>query len=91
MNNTHVIKLTPGITNHDISYRIKQCEKWFKDGDRVMLQLTFKGRQMLHPEIGMERIGYVVDQLLPFSVLDGTVRQKGRMLTCILRPKSKKK
>lgn len=84
----HEIKLSPNISEHDMSYRIKWAEKWMEKGDKVKITLSFKGRENLHKDIGHNTMKHFLSQLkYDFEV---GIKDVGKMLYCIIRPVSKK-
>jgi translation initiation factor IF-3 len=86
---THVLQLSPNITNHDISYRIDKCIGWLKKNARIIITLRFKGREMAHPEIGFEKIKYVIEQLAEYSVVESAPKLKGKLIMASVRSKGK--
>ena len=50
------IKLSPNITEHDISYRVKQANKFLEQGHQIKVTLIFRGRERIHEDIGLKTI-----------------------------------
>ncbi|MCL4418322.1 MAG: translation initiation factor IF-3, partial [Actinobacteria bacterium] len=47
------IKLRPKIDKNDLSIKKKQIENFLKKGSKVKITLSFKGREIIHSELGM--------------------------------------
>ena len=46
------IRLSPNIGDHDLGFKVKQAEKFLKDGNKIKVTLKFKGRMIVHKEQG---------------------------------------
>ena len=57
------IKLRPKIDKNDLSIKKKQIEKFLKKGSKVKITLSFKGREIIHSELGMNIMNSIVDDL----------------------------
>ena len=55
------------------------------------MSLRYRGREMVHPEIGMNQLKRIEDDLAEFAVVETTPKLEGRQLTMVLAPKAKKK
>lgn len=84
------IKLSPNISYNDVSYRVEQAKKFLKDGDNVKLTLSFKGREILHPEIGRNVLDHFILACYGEGRKMNDVRLDGKRMTVILRPVGKK-
>lgn len=84
------IKLSPNISVNDVKYRILQAKKFLEKGEMVRLTLTFKGREIVHPEIGRNVIEYFVIGCYDNGRQVGDVKLDGKRMTVMLRPIGKK-
>ena len=57
-----VIKFHPSISEHDIEHKVKHIIEFIKEGHQVLIQCTFKGREMKHMNIGMDMMKSVILQ-----------------------------
>ncbi len=76
------IKIDP----HDVQIRIEQARKFLMDGHKVLLVQQFRGREMAHRELGVERLRGIVEALADISKVEMTPRQAGRRLSLMLAP-----
>ena len=68
------------------SMKARNAEKFLKSGDKVKVTVMFRGREMVHPEIGRAILEQVADQLKEVSVVERPPNMEGRFLSAILAP-----
>ena len=56
-------RIRPNIGGKDLEVRVERAEGFLKDGHKVKLTVLFRGRERAHPELGLEKIKLVEDQL----------------------------
>jgi translation initiation factor IF-3 len=66
--------------------KARNAEKFLKGGDKVKVTVMFRGREMVHPEIGRAILDQVADQLKEVSVVERAPNMEGRFLSTILAP-----
>lgn len=80
------IRMRPKIDSHDLQMKARNAEKFLKGGDKVKVTVMFRGREMVHPEIGRALLDQVADQLKEVSVIEKPPNMEGRFLSTILAP-----
>jgi translation initiation factor IF-3 len=80
------IRMRPKIDSHDLQMKARNAEKFLKSGDKVKVTVMFRGREMVHPEIGRAILDQVADQLKDVSVVERPPNMEGRFLSAILAP-----
>lgn len=80
------IKLRASIDPHDYSIKMKRAEDFLWHGDKLRVMLQFRGREMAHPEIGMELMHKVIADLKTMGHVDMSPRQSGRTINMTLSP-----
>ena len=78
-----------GIDVHDYNIKMAHAESFLAEGHKLRVQVTFKGRQMAHPEIGFQLITRVIDDLKTMGHSDVVPRQAGRNIGTMLSPLAK--
>lgn len=82
------VKLRPRIDDHDFEVKARNAERFLKEGDRVKATIMFRGREIVHTDLGRE----VLDRLVSFLQEAGTVerppRVEGRNMTMFFVPKT---
>ena len=86
------IKLSPNIGTHDVEYRVKQANKFLEKGNQVKVTLSFRGRERLHEDIGLNTIQNFVNQCTSGSLASGykVIDGKRKQVTAMLNPKKNK-
>jgi translation initiation factor IF-3 len=80
------IRMRPKIDRHDLEMKARNAEKFLKGGDKVKMTVMFRGREMIHPEIGHNLLNQVAEQLKEVSVIERPPNMEGRFLSTILAP-----
>ncbi len=76
--------------DHDLDIKINRAKKFVIDGDKVKVLVVFRGRQMVHPELGIRLLQKVANDLKGVAQLDGQPIHEGRIMSLILSPISAK-
>lgn len=85
------IKLKPNIDVHDLETKTRHAREFLAGGNKVKITCTFRGREMMHPEIGEKIVQAMCQQLEDVSVIESPAKMMGRMLLVVLAPGAKKK
>jgi translation initiation factor IF-3 len=80
------IRMRPKIDTHDLDMKARNAEKFLKGGDKVKVTVMFRGREMVHPEIGRALLEQLADKLKEVSVIERPANMEGRFLSTILAP-----
>ncbi len=81
------IKMRPNIDSHDFDHKIKHAREFLDGGDKVKFTLMFRGREMVHPELGFEVMNKVKEQIESFVQIEKDMSQEGRNITMIVSAK----
>jgi translation initiation factor IF-3 len=81
---------TPKIDPHDLSIKLKRAREFLERGDRVQFSLRFRGRELAHKEVGLQRFQEIQEQLSDIAKVERDRRFEGRRLTIMLAPLGKK-
>ena len=81
------IKLRPNIDSHDFNVKIKSVKKFLENGDKVKITLRFRGREMVHQELGSNVLDRVKDETDAFSKFVALPKLEGRQMVMVLAPK----
>src|SRR5437667_1052731 len=46
------IRLRPGTDEHDISFKVRDAQRFLEEGDKVQVTLIFRSREPTHPDTG---------------------------------------
>ena len=81
------IKLRPNIDDHDYDVKMRSATNFLEEGDKVKVTMRFRGREMMHQELGMNVLMRVKDQLDPLAKVEQTPQLEGRQMTMVLAPR----
>ena len=81
------IKLRPGIDKHDYDVKMKAMHGFFEEGDKVKVTLRFRGREMVHSELGLQVLNRVRGEMDPLTKIESMPRMEGRQMIMVLAPK----
>ena len=73
------------IGQNDLNIKLRKIRKFLLDGDKVKIQIIFRGREMAHPEVGQDVLGRILDQLSDVAIADNKPTMAGRNLNIIIR------
>lgn len=82
------IRVRPQVKDHDLDIKINLAKKFVLEGDKVKVLVVFRGRQMVHPELGIKVLQKVAGDLKGVAQLDGQPIHEGRIMSLILSPAS---
>lgn len=83
------IKYRPKIDDHDFEYKTNHVREFLTEGNKVKVTVTFRGREMAHPEFGTEILKRVVEatkDLCQEQYDAGKVRLEGRQMIMVMSP-----
>jgi translation initiation factor IF-3 len=84
------LRVRPKTGQHDIDTRIAQARGFLEDGDKVLLKVAFRGREMQHIEEGERIIRGMLAQLVDFCKVEKPPSMEGKMMSALLAPKTNK-
>ena len=81
------VRLTPKIDDHDLQTKANSAKRFLDAGDKVKLTVTFKGRQIVHPELGQAVLTRVIEGVGDAGTVEQVAKLEGKSMTSILAPK----
>jgi translation initiation factor IF-3 len=83
------LRLSPGISEHDLVVKINAARKFLEKGCRVFFRLKYEKRENAHKELGFKVVERIVKELEEVGAPQAKPRLDGNALNCIIEPKSK--
>ena len=83
------MKYRPKISRGDFDTKTRKVERFLQEGHKVKVTLTFRGREMHHPELGRRILDDVVTAVEHLGKVEIFPRQDGRNMTMVLGPDRK--
>jgi translation initiation factor IF-3 len=80
------MKLRPKVAEHDFQTKFKGLKQFLEAGEKVKVTIMFRGREMVHQDIGRKLLDRVADDARQFAVVERQPLLEGRNLFMILAP-----
>ncbi|BAZ67352.1 MAG: translation initiation factor IF-3 [Pelatocladus maniniholoensis HA4357-MV3] len=81
------VKMRYKIEEHDYNVRVKQAERFLKDGDKVKATVMFRGREIQHSDLAEELLKRMATDLEAFAEVQQAPKKEGRNMMMLLSPK----
>jgi translation initiation factor IF-3 len=81
------LRVRPKTGDHDVDTRVNQARKFLEHGDKVLLKVQFRGREMQHIEEGRRIIDAMLVDLQDVCKVESPPRMEGKQMTALLAPK----
>lgn len=81
------IKIRPKIEEHDYQFKLRHAREFLEHRDKVKVTLTYRGREMAHPELGHKILEKFVGNLSDIANIEQQAKLEGRNMTMVLIPK----
>jgi translation initiation factor IF-3 len=81
------IKMRPNIDDHDYDVKRRAMLRFLEEGDKVKITLRFRGREMVHQELGAQVLDRVKADLTELAKVEAQPRMEGRQMTMVVAPK----
>ncbi len=81
------IKMRPNIDTHDYDVKMRAINKFIGEGDKVKVTMRFRGREMVHQELGLQVLHKVRDEMLDQAKVEQFPKLEGRQMTMVMAPR----
>lgn len=81
------IKFRPNIGDHDLEVKINRIREFLEDDNKAKIRIFFRGREIVHPEIGRMLANKIVERVSDVGGVDMAPRLEGKNLIMVLSPK----
>lgn len=83
------IRFTATIEKHDIEVKLKKAREFIEDGDKVLFRLRFRGREIVHSDVGVQLFEKIIAELEDIAVCEKRPFLEGKFLTMVMVGKKK--
>ena len=87
---TKEIRLSLNIDVADFNTKAKHAMRFLQDGNKVKVSIRFRGREMGHPEIGLDTMKRFAEACAELSAVEKPAKMEGRNMLMFLAPKTAK-
>jgi len=81
------VKLRPKIGENDLETKINQAAGFILKGNKVKVQVQFRGREITHQQIARDLLDRFSTSLSGSAVIEAKPSLDGRMMTMLLAPR----
>ncbi|WP_373599675.1 translation initiation factor IF-3 [Paraclostridium bifermentans] len=81
------VRLRPGIEENDINTKAKNAIKFLKKGDKVKVELRFRGRELGHKDLGKQVMLKFIDLVKEFGEPTKAPAFEGNNMVVMIDPK----
>lgn len=80
------VKLRPKIEEHDYQVKLRQAQRFLKNGDKTKVTIMFRGREMTHLDIGKKILDRLASDIADLGLVETAARMEGKSMGMILAP-----
>ncbi len=81
------IQMKPKIGEHDFQVKVRAAQKFLKDGDKVKALIKFRGREIVHADLGRNLLMQLFESVRDGAIIEREPRIEGRNMIMILSAK----
>ncbi len=82
------VKMRPNIEEHDYNVKKKNAERFLREGDKVRATIMFRGREIVHSELGRQVLDRLAVEVQEIAVMERSPKVEGKNMVMILNPKN---
>lgn len=83
------VKFRPVTDEGDYQIKLRKMREFLVEGDKIKVNIRFRGREMSHQELGMEMAKRIEVDLGEDVVIESRPRLEGRQMVMMIAPKRK--
>ena len=78
------IKMRPSIDEHDYQVKMRSMRRFLEEGDRVKVTIRFRGRELVHQDLGLKVLDRVREELGDLGKIEQMPRIEGRQMVMVM-------
>src|SRR5262245_40420586 len=83
------VKFRPGTEEADYQVKLRNLVRFLSEGDKAKVTLRFRGREMVHQDIGRKLLDRVQKDLAEHSIVEQNPLMEGKQMVMVFAPKKK--
>jgi translation initiation factor IF-3 len=80
------IRLRPKTNVHHRFFKTQDARRWLEDGMKVRVSIRFRGREIVHPEVALEDLKEIAEELKDIATVEQAPSLEGKMMGMTLTP-----
>ena len=80
------IRLRPKTNEHHRDLKVRDARRWLDAGMKVKVRIRFRGREITYPEIALNDLKEIAEELSDVALVEQTPALEGRTMLMVLAP-----
>jgi len=80
------IRLRPKTNEHHRGFKTRDARRWLLEGNKVKVTIRFRGREITYPEIALEDLKEIAEELVDVAIIEQAPNIEGRTMGMVLAP-----
>jgi translation initiation factor IF-3 len=80
------IRLRPKTNEHHRDLKVRDARRWLESGMKVKVRVRFRGREISYPEIALDDLKAIAEDLSDVAVVEQAPGLEGRTMLMVLAP-----
>jgi len=80
------VKFRPKTGEHDYQTKLRHLREFLQEGNKARVTIMFRGREIVHPEIGHDILKRVTEAIADIGQVELTARMEGKQMFMIVAP-----
>ena len=81
------IRMTPNIDDHDFEFKLNHAKNFLRDGNKVLVSVFFKGREIVYQEKGKMTLLRFANELLDVGTAENMPKLEGKRMQMTIKNK----
>ncbi len=81
------VKFRPGTDAGDYQVKLRNITRFLNNGDKVKVTLRFRGREMVHQELGSRMLDRIEADMQQLAEVEQKPKMEGRQMIMIIAPR----
>lgn len=80
------ITFRPNTDENDLGHKVTSAKEFLAEGDRVKFTIRFRGREITHPQVGRDKLNWILTQLAGLIIANPPISLEGKFMAMIVSP-----
>ncbi len=80
------IRLRPKTNEHHRGFKTRDARRWLEEGMKVKVTIRFRGREITYPEIALEDLREIAEELADVGSVEQKPNLEGRNMSMLITP-----
>lgn len=83
------VRLSPVIEEHDFNTKLRHARKWLEDGNKVKVDMRFRGRLITRVEVGKKTMNRFLEETQDLGTAEKNPKLEGNTMSVVISPAKK--